>query len=185
MKYIKLYESWIQGKKHRFKDREEFEKQVLAFLSQSDRFELDYSNGDILNLDLRKYNEEDDTFYYENRDWAIEGNIEDDHIRLGDETFIYDAMHKDIYDWAKQFQSFLIKNGISNPKMHNAQTGTIYVTFISELGDEYKVRFADHPDVYGESDFNFACTEDNLDGGDWNQLVHWFRRLNFLKIKDI
>jgi hypothetical protein len=69
--------------------------------------------------------------------------------------------------------------------MHNAQTGTIYVTFISELGDEYKVRFADHPDVYGESDFNFACTEDNLDGGDWNQLVHWFRRLNFLKIKDI
>jgi hypothetical protein len=59
MKYIKLYESWIQGKKHRFKDREEFEKQVLAFLSQSDRFELDYSNGDILNLDLRKYNEED------------------------------------------------------------------------------------------------------------------------------
>jgi hypothetical protein len=175
MKHIKLFESWNKYHTHIFNDRQEFENYILNWVN-SKNINID-DNGDIYDGDYSEYNEETDSWDYTDRNAAYIGSINDDYLIIGEDTFKFDPDYKSTYDWAKEFETYIKGEGIKYVKWHQAQTGTIYINFDNLNGKEYKVRFADHSDAYVNSDFNFAATEENGDGGDWEDLVKWFKSI--------
>jgi len=159
MKHIHLFESWKNFHTHIFNDRDEYEQHIFNWIgNNSIDVEID-DNGNIINM---------------NNDEYI-GSIKDDFIIIGDETFEYNPNYKSVYDWASEFERYIKLEGIDYVRLHHAQTGTIYCYFDNLDGVEYKVRFADHSDAYADSDFNFAATEENFDGGNWQNLIDWFQ----------
>ena len=174
MKHILLFESWMKSSNIKiFNTREEYENAILNYLATNGYYEIDNS-GQIFKNEFFEYDEENDRMYLP--DWAENdayiGSIENDKVTIGDITFVLDLDYLSSYEWAKKFEDYLESKDIDDTHIHIAQTGTVYVTF-SKNDTEYKVRFADHSDAYGTSDFNFATEGSNQDGGNWEDIIKW------------
>ena len=175
MKFIKLFESWSKQHTHIFNNRREFENYIIKW---ADTKSIDIQdNGDIYDSNFIEYNEETDSWEYTDINSAYIGSINDDYLSIGEDTFKFDPDYKSTYDWAKDFETYIKGEGVKYVKWHQAQTGTIYINFDNLNGKEYKVRFADHSDAYANSDFNFATTEENQDGENWEDLIKWFESI--------
>jgi hypothetical protein len=176
MKHIFLFESWERFHTHTFNDREEFENFIMHCVNSNNvDFEIDYATGDIYDTSFGIYDDNAEKMMY--GDEAYMGSLQDNYINLGGEKFIFDENYKSLLDWAQEFKDYIKGKGVEYVKIHEAQTGTVYITFEAPDGEDYKVRISDHSDAYANSDFNFAATPDNSDGGNWKQLLNWFESL--------